>query len=212
MHFKLYPKIKDDYNPKADNVKTINSNSNRTPFRYIIMLSSHKPNCCCNGYHYCYWNNHYQHDENMIKSAIASTSKRGWKIRRKIFIIVSLSFTFTIYVTILDAMALAYNIKLNQAFKEWHEVKGIVSDLLRMIPIAYFCIDLTAFILFFFFLLVRCCLNGCGHKCSCYRLCAGKTCCQKYFTSPLALLFFIAIPVSVLTGHADQIANNRFCT
>ena len=207
MQFELYPRINDDYNPKADNMKTINDNSNKKPIRYIICYQVISPIVAAVVTFFAivyYRNNHSKHDE-IIKSAFASTSEKRWKIRRNIFIIVSLSFTFTLYVTILDAMALAYNIKLNPAFKEWYRVQEFVSDLLRMIPIVYFCMDFTAFIFFLFLFIVRCCLDRCGHKCSCYNSCAGKKYCQKYFTSPLDLLFFIVIPVSVLTGHADQI-------
>lgn len=184
--FTLNPIISDDYNPKADNAKTILNDRLAKPFYVILFYEMFGPflGAFAAGIVISYY--HITHDT-LQEQAIERHNKRGWEIRRNIYIIVAMSLVFSAYVVCLDIVALVYqNQKLEMDFKAWYGYghKMDVSNILTTLPILSMIRDALALLLF------------------CLSLVVTR---YKSTLSPKYALYFMLFPIFILTGHADTI-------
>ena len=205
MDVRLNPRISDDYNPKAENAQTINNGRNIGGIIYIIFYQVLSPIIIgiftlMVMFHY---SNLYSHYDDVDEDSIKSTKKRGKRLRRNTQIFVAISFSFSLYVWILDILALVYSFEeLDPAYNEWYNTNGTVSSLLIGLPIIYFIMD-TVILLLFLTVFTGLCKGVGEHEKN-----WGSS------VSPTKSWFLVIFPIMNVTTHADQIVigfmNNAF--
>ena len=132
MDYSITPKIPTDYDPKADSAETIktwNKKTTQSVSRYLVSYQSVVPliTLGVTGLMVTIWlfaKPHVYHAT--VKKLIYHKNFQGWEMRTHMYILMTMSVVFSIYVVSMDGLAITSRNRLPNEMKKWfHHISNL---------------------------------------------------------------------------------------